>query len=155
MCDVAEILRIKGSQVYTINEDATVYQAIEKMVEHNVGSLVVMDGNAPVGLITERHYLKSVALQGRTSKTTRVYEIMSPEIICVAPETGIDLCMKLMTERRVRQIAVVEGGRLAGIVSIGDVVKQLAKEHRREIQYLTDYIQGNTITEVTWTASVP
>lgn len=155
MTDVADILRAKGVQVYTIDKGATVYDAIQKMVEHDVGSLVVTDGDVPVGIITERHYLKRVALEGRTSKTTSVSGIMSPEIVCVTPETGVDVCMNLMTERRVRQLAVVSEGRLAGIVSIGDVVKRLAREHRREIQYLTDYIQGNTITEVTWTTVVP
>lgn len=155
MTDVADILRVKGSQVYTINEDATVYEAIQKMVEHDVGSLVVLDGEVPAGILTERHYLSRVALEGRTSKTTHVSEIMSREITSVAPETGIDVCMSLMTEHRVRQLVVVRNGQLSGIVSIGDVVKRLAKEHRREIQYLTDYIQGNTIAEVTWTTAVP
>ncbi len=155
MTDVADILRAKGAQVYTIDEGATVYEAIQKMVEHDVGSLVVMDGDVPAGIITERHYLKRVALEGRTSKTTSVLEIMSSEIVCVAPEAGLDVCMNLMTEHRVRQLAVVSETRLVGIVSIGDVVKRLAREHRREIQYLTDYISGNTITEVTWTTVVP
>jgi CBS domain-containing protein len=155
MTDVADILRAKGAQVYTIDGGATVYEAIRKMVEHDVGSLVVMDGDVPAGIITERHYLKRVALEGRTSRTTSVSEIMSPEIVCVAPETGLDVCMNLMTEHRARQLAVVSEARLVGIVSIGDVVKRLAREHRREIQYLTDYISGNTITEVAWTTVVP
>jgi len=155
MTDVASILRTKGSQVYTIDENASVFEAIQKMVEHDVGSLVVVSGHAPVGILTERHYLQRVALEGRTSKTTRAFEIMSREIVCVTPETGIDVCMNLMTRNRSRQLPVVSNGRLSGIVSIGDVVKRLAKEHRQEIQYLTDYIQGNTITEATWTAAVP
>ncbi len=155
MTDVADILRAKGSQVYTISENATVYDAIQKMVEHDVGSLVVVDGGVPVGIVTERHYLKRVALEGRTSKNTLVSDIMSPQIVCVAPETGLDVCMNLMTEHRMRQLAVVSETRLVGIVSIGDVVKRLAREHRQEIQYLTDYIQGNTITEVMWTTTVP
>jgi CBS domain-containing protein len=155
MTDVADVLRTKGSQVYTIEEDASVYEAIQKMVKHDVGSLVVVNDDVPVGILTERHYLRRVALEGRTSKTTRAFEIMSPEIVCVSPETGIAECMNLMTEHRVRQLAVMSNGRLSGIVSIGDIVKRLAREHRQEIQYLTDYIQGNTIAEVTWTTVVP
>src|SRR5258706_8797544 len=96
MANVTDILRIKGSLVHGVSPDATVYDAIEKMVAHNVGALVVRDGNHPVGIVTERDYMRRVALDGRTSKTTRVVEIMSMELVAVTPVTSVERCMELM-----------------------------------------------------------
>lgn len=145
MTTVADILDEKGSQVYGIRRNATVLEAIAKMVQHGVGSLVVTDGPIPCGILTERHYLERVALKGRTSRTTLVEEIMAPEVTCVPCDATLEMCMAIMTERRVRQLPVLdEDGTLCGIVSIGDVVKRLARESVMEVQYLTDYIQGTT-----------
>jgi CBS domain-containing protein len=156
MTTVADIIDEKGNQVHGIRRTATVLEAIGKMVEHGVGSLVVMDEAAPCGILTERHYLERVALKGRTSRTTRVEEIMSPEVICVPQDSSIEACMAIMTENRVRQLPVLgEDGELCGIVSIGDVVKRLARERASEVQYLTDYIHGSTrvVAERRWSVA--
>lgn len=145
MTTAADIIDEKGSQVYGIKRTATVFEAIAKMVQHGVGSLVVMEDTTPCGMLTERHYLERVALKGRTSRTTLVEEIMSPEVVCVPPDSSIETCMAIMTQKRVRQLPVLDTtGQLVGIVSIGDVVKRLARERDAEVQYLTDYIQGTT-----------
>lgn len=139
---VADLLRAKGSAIYTISSDQTVYEAIVEMVRHNVGSLVVLEGDDPVGIVTERDYLREVALRGRTSRNTAVRDIMSRTVIVVDPDRSLDDCMAIMTERRVRHLPVIEQGRLVGVVSIGDVVKRLSTDQRVEIRYLTDYITG-------------
>ena len=139
---VADLLRAKGSAIYTISSEQTVYEAIVDMVRHNVGSLLVLEGDEPVGIITERDYLREIALRGRTSRNTEVKEIMSRTVIAVDPERSLDDCMAIMTERRVRHLPVVEQGRLIGLVSIGDVVKRLSNDRQVEIRYLTDYITG-------------
>ena len=142
MASVAEVLRDKGSEVHAIEPTATVYDAVEKMVARNVGALLVVDGDVPVGIITERDYLRHVVLEGRTSRETSVHEIMAKHVVCVDMECSLDKCMALMTERRVRHVVVVSKGLVAGIVSIGDAVKRLVVDQRVEIQYLTDYIRG-------------
>lgn len=142
MHTVADIIGEKGSVVYGIKPSATVYEAIEKMVQRNVGSLLVVEDGVPCGIITERHYLERVALRGRTSPTTLVEEIMSREVEAVTPACTVDDCMDLMTDKRVRQVVVMHNGHIAGVVSIGDVVKFVARSHREQVQYLTDYIEG-------------
>jgi len=142
MGHVADLLRAKGSAIYTISSDATVYEAIIDMVRQNVGSLVVVDGGTPVGIFTERDYLREIALKGRTSRNTEVREIMSREVIVVDKDRTLDECMAIMTERRIRHLPVVEGGAMIGLISIGDVVKRLSQDRKAEIKYLTDYITG-------------
>jgi len=142
MGHVADLLRAKGSAIYTISSDATVYEAIIDMVRQNVGSLVVVDGGTPVGIFTERDYLREIALKGRTSRNTEVREIMSREVIVVDKDRTLDECMVIMTERRIRHLPVVEGGAMIGLISIGDVVKRLSQDRKAEIKYLTDYITG-------------
>jgi CBS domain-containing protein len=142
MGHVADLLRAKGSAIYTISSDATVYEAIVDMVRQNVGSLVVVDGGIPVGIFTERDYLREIALKGRTSRNTEIREIMSREVIVVDKDRTLDECMAIMTERRIRHLPVVEGGAMIGLISIGDVVKRLSQDRKAEIKYLTDYITG-------------
>jgi len=142
MGHVADLLRVKGNAIYTISSDATVYEAIVDMVRHNVGSLVVVDGDTPVGIFTERDYLREIALKGRTSRNTEVREIMIRDVIVVDRDRTLDECMAIMTERRVRHLPVVADGSLIGVISIGDVVKQLSQDRKAEIKYLTDYITG-------------
>jgi CBS domain-containing protein len=143
MNQVAEILDEKGHDVLRIEADASVYDAVKKMVERNVGALLVMDGADVAGIVTERDYLRRVALQGRTDKETAVREIMTSPLVVVTPETSIDECMALMTDRRIRHLPVVEGGEVVGIVSIGDVVKFKSKQQSFEIQFLHDYITAS------------
>ncbi|SRR6266498_1414764 len=141
MNQVSEILGEKGREVLEIEADASVLEAVKRMVEANIGSLLVRDDGEVAGIVTERDYLRSVALEGPTNERVTVREIMSSPLIVVSPETTIDECMALMTDRRIRHVPVVgEDGDVVGIVSIGDVVKFKSKQQSFEIRYLTDYI---------------
>lgn len=139
---LSAILEEKSGDVLQIDGDATVFDAITKMVEANVGSLLVADEGEIVGIITERDYLRRVTLQGRTEKETAVRDIMTSPLYVATPETLVDECMALMTDRRIRHVPVVDGGEVVGIVSIGDLVKFISKQQAFEIKYLTDYITG-------------
>ena len=140
MSKVSEILGDKGGRVLSIEAGASVFEAVEEMVEANVGSLLVTDGGGIVGIVTERDYLRRVTLEGRTDRDTAVGEIMTAPLVVVTPETEIDECMAVMTDRRIRHLPVVEGGDVVGVVSIGDLVKFKSKQQSFEIQYLTGYI---------------
>lgn len=139
---VSDLIAAKGSLVFSIPPDATVFEAIRTMVDRNVGALLVMEDDRVVGIITERDYLRRVALEGRSSRTTAVREIMTPEVVVVTPDRELEQAMAVMTERRIRHLPVLDGGRLAGIISIGDIVKHLSATRKAEIQYLRDYIVG-------------
>ena len=115
------------------------------MVEANVGSLLVTEGGEITGIVTERDYLRRVALEGRPDKATAVREIMSSPLIVATPETTVDECMALMTDRRIRHVPVVDGGEVVGIVSIGDVVKFKSKQQSFEIQFLHDYMAAEPL----------
>jgi CBS domain-containing protein len=137
---LSEILEGKGSEVYEIDGGASVYQAVERMVDLNVGSLLVTEEGEVAGIVTERDYLRRVALAGRTDRETEVREIMSTPLVVVTPETTVEECMALMTERRIRHLPVVDDGRVVGMISIGDLVKFTSRQQTFEIQYLTSYI---------------
>ena len=141
MKTVRQLLASKGTAVQTIGPDATVYEALEKMAEHDVGALVVLDesGNV-VGLMSERDYARKVILVGRASRDMKVREIMTPEPQTVTSEQNVQACMEAMTDRRFRHLPVVENGQLAGIISIGDVVKTIMEEQRETIEELEHYI---------------
>jgi len=136
---LAEILEEKGGDVLEISVDTSVLEAVQEMVDHNVGSLLVTDGGEVVGIVTERDYLRRVTLQGRTEEAP-VSEIMSAPLVVATRETTIDECMALMTDRRIRHVPVVEDGTVVGLVSIGDLVKFKSKQQTFEIQFLNDYI---------------
>ncbi|MFL6019839.1 MAG: CBS domain-containing protein [Gaiellaceae bacterium] len=142
MARVSEILRGKGTDVLKIDASATVFDAITMIVEKNVGSILVTEGDKVVGIMTERDYLRKIAVQGRTSRDTRVGEIMTSPLVYVTPETTIEESMAIMTDRRIRHLPVVEDEEVIGIVSIGDVVKFQSREQTFQIQYLTEYISG-------------
>jgi CBS domain-containing protein len=137
---LAEILEDKGGEVFEIDADASVFEAVERMVEMNVGSLLVTEAGEIAGIVTERDYLRRVTLEGREERETPVRDIMSSPLIVVTPETTIDECMALMTDRRIRHLPVVEEGAVVGVVSIGDLVKFQSRQQTFEIQYLTQYI---------------
>ncbi len=141
---VSTILRRKGAQVVTIAPDATVFEAIGRMVEHNVGALVV-DLGGPVGIFTERDYLRRIALEGRTSRTTRVDEVMTSELITVGPDSGAEACLQLMTEHRIRHLPVMADGRLVGVVSIGDCVRSLLEGARDRADELERFVGGGYV----------
>jgi CBS domain-containing protein len=142
MARVSDILRGKGTDVLKIEGSATVYEALEKIVERNVGSILVTDGGEVVGIMTERDYLRKIAIKGRTSYDTTVNEIMTSPLVYVTPETTVEETMAIMTDRRIRHLPVVENDDVVGILSIGDVVKYQSREQSFQIQYLTDYISG-------------
>ena len=142
MARVADILRNKGGEVLKIDASATVYDAIEKMVERNVGSILVTNGPEVAGIMTERDYLRKIALKGRTSRDTNVGEIMTSPLVYVTPQTPIEESMAIMTDRRIRHLPVVEDDDVVGVVSIGDLVKYQTQEQSFRIQYLTEYISG-------------
>ena len=135
-----EILEEKGGDVFEIDGGASVLEAVQLMVEMNTGSLLVTEGGEITGIVTERDYLRRVTLEGRAERETGVREIMSSPLIVASPQTTVDECMALMTDRRIRHVPVVEEGKVVGLVSIGDLVKFKSKLQTFEIQYLTDYI---------------
>jgi len=138
---VSQILAEKGSEVLKIEADATVFDAVAKMVEGNVGALLVTEGDRLAGIVTERDYLRRVTVEGRTETDTTVAEIMSAPLVYVTPDTTIEDCMAVMTERRIRHLPVLDdAGELAGLVSIGDLVKFQSKQQHVQIKLLTEYI---------------
>ena len=136
---LAEILEEKGSEVLEIDGDASVLEAVERMVESNVGSLLVTEGGKVTGIVTERDYLRRVTLEGRTEEAP-VREIMSSPLVVATLETTVDECMAMMTDRRIRHIPVVDEENVVGLVSIGDLVKFKSKLQSFQIQFLNDYI---------------
>ena len=139
---VRHLLEQKGRNVWMIRPDATVFDALAKMAEKDVGSLVVMDGEKLVGIVTERHYSRNVILKGKKSPTTVVSDIMERDVIHVRPEQSVELCMALMTEKRVRHLPVLEGQKVVGIVSIGDLLKSIISKQKFVIDELEHYIHG-------------
>ena len=143
MHELSEILDEKGHGVLRIDADASVYEAVQRMVAHNVGSLLVMDGWKVIGIVTERDYLRRVTLEGRTDRETRVREIISSPLVAATPETTVEECMRLMTERRIRHLPVLVDDEVVGMVSIGDVVKFESELQRSELKYLNDFITAH------------
>jgi CBS domain-containing protein len=139
---VKHLLDTKGADVISIARDASVFDAISLMADHAVGSLLVMEGEKIVGIITERDYARKVILKGRSSETTRVEEVMSTDVITAAAEQSVKECMTLMTEKRIRHLPVVAGNRVIGIISIGDLVQAIISEQQLEIEQLGNYISG-------------
>lgn len=142
MQTIRQILEDKGYEVYSVRPGASVYNAIELMAENGVGALMVMEDDKTVGLISERDYARKVILKGRSSKDTEVREIMSTHVVCARPEQTIEQCMALMTEKRVRHLPIMDGERLVGIVSIGDLVRAIIAEQQFIIEQLEHYICG-------------
>jgi CBS domain-containing protein len=140
MGQVSEILDEKGHRVLMIDADASVLEAVKQMVAANVGSLLVTDGGEIAGVVSERDFLRRVADDDGTDSEASVREIMSSPLVVVTPQTSVDECMALMTNRRIRHLPVVDAGEVTGIVSIGDVVKFKSREQSFEIQFLHDYI---------------
>ncbi len=140
---LAEILEEKGRHVFKVDAEASVFEAVQTMVEKNIGSLLVTEGGEITGIVTERDYLRRVTLEGRTDHDSPVREIMSSPLIVVTPETTVDECMAVMTDRRIRHLPVVEDGEVVALVSIGDLVKFTSKQQAFEIQYLTRYITAS------------
>ncbi len=140
---VAQLLRSKGSQTFSVAPNDTVLRALETMAEHDVGALLVREGGALVGVISERDYARKVILAGRASRDTLVRDVMSSEVVTIAPEASLTECMHTMTDRRIRHLPVVASdGALRGVVSVGDVVKATIAEQATLIEQLESYIRS-------------
>ena len=137
---IDELLRTKGRNVWSIAPDATVYEAVALMAEKDIGAVMVLEAGTPVGLITERDYARNVILKGRSSKETRVDEVMTTRVVGVGRSQKIEECMAIMTENRIRHLPVMDEGELVGIVSIGDLVKAVIDEQKFVIEQLISYI---------------
>ena len=142
MISVRDILKAKDSKIQSISPKATVYEALEKMSEKEIGALVVMENNKVVGIISERDYARKIILQGKTSKETLVKEVMSSNLFSVTPDTSLEDAMVLMTGKHVRHLPVFEENNFVGIISIGDVVKLVISNKDFLINQLSDYIAG-------------
>jgi len=142
MTTVRQLLDEKGGYIWSIGPDATVFDAVAKMAEKDIGSLVVMEGDEFVGIITERHYARNVVLKGKASPATPVRDIMERHVVIARPEQSVDHCMALMTEKRERHLPVFEGRKLIGIVSVGDLVKSTISHQKFLIDQLEQYIRG-------------
>ncbi|PKV75210.1 CBS domain-containing protein [Pontibacter ramchanderi] len=143
MGTVRHILQKKGNRVISISPNSTVYSALETMVAQNVGALIVMDEGRFAGMFTERDYARKVILKGKASRDTLVREIMSEHPVVVTPDTTIDQCMALMTEKYIRHLPVMDKQQLVGLVSIGDIVKCMIDEQKCIIEDLEHYITGH------------
>ncbi|HKT94348.1 MAG TPA: CBS domain-containing protein [Paraburkholderia sp.] len=143
MTSVAQVLKSKPEQVvYTIEASDSVYNAIRLMADKQIGALLVTDGPTIAGIVTERDYARKIVLMDRSSKTTAVRDIMSAHVRFVGPQQTTYDCMALMTERRMRHLPVMDGGKLVGMVSIGDLVKEIIAEQKFTIEQLEHYITG-------------
>jgi CBS domain-containing protein len=139
---VSSILRDKGHQVWSVSPDESVFQALSLMADKGIGALVVIAGQTVVGIISERDYARKVVLQGKSSKDTPVSDIMTSPVLSVSPDHTVDDCMRIVTTNRIRHLPVVQGEKVVGVVSIGDLVQRVISTQGETIQYLHEYIVG-------------
>ncbi|HKY20884.1 MAG TPA: CBS domain-containing protein [Vicinamibacterales bacterium] len=140
---VSTVLRGKDRQVLSIAPDASVYEAISLMAENSVGALLVVSDGALLGIVSERDYARKVVLQSRSSKDTRVCDIMTSPVLTVSPAHTVEDCMRMMTDSRIRYLPVIEGPAIVGILSLGDLVRSIITIQGETIQYLQQYIGGS------------
>jgi len=142
MQQVRHLLEAKGNLIYSVPPDTPVLEAIREMAAHGIGALLVMRDDTLAGIVTERDYARKVVLQGRASANTPVSEIMSANVLTVGPDTSVEECMRLCTDSRVRHLPVVEGQKVVGVLSIGDLVKAVIDAQAQEIEHLQRYISS-------------
>ena len=142
MHTVRQLLGAKSPEIHAVTPDAAVVQAIRLMAEKGIGAVLVMDGRRLVGILSERDYARKVVLKDRSSATTAVHEIMTSELVTVAPTVTVEQCLELVTNRRIRHLPVVDGDEVVGVISIGDLVKSVIEQQRLELGQLQQYITG-------------
>jgi len=142
MVTAQKLLRDKGDRVWSLQPDATVLDAIKLMADKDIGSVMVLEGDQPVGIFTERHYSRKVYLKGKASPDTQIRNVMSKSVICAKPDYTVEECMAVMNAKRIRHLPVVEKGHLIGILSIGDLVKGIIANQDFEIKQLEHLIRG-------------
>jgi CBS domain-containing protein len=145
MYKVKDILDEKGYEIFTIDPEATVYEALKKMAGQNIGALMVMKDDKIIGVFSERDYARKIILKGKSSREAKVGDLLSDRIYYVKPATTTTECMQIMTDQRVRHLPVLEGEKLVGIVSIGDIVNKIIQGQHHTIKQLEDYIVGKTL----------
>jgi CBS domain-containing protein len=139
---VQDILKTKGSVVYSVEPQTMVYSAIEQMCDKNIGGLMIVEGGKLVGIFTERDYARKLILKGKSSKDTPIKDLMTPNPFTVTLQSSIEDCMKLMAGKHIRHLPVEENGKLIGMISIGDVVKHIIEDQKSTIEHLEQYIAG-------------
>jgi CBS domain-containing protein len=142
MKTLKQLLSAKGREVYSIGPDAKVIEALQLMAQKDIGALVVMEGSRVVGMISERDYARKVSLQGKSSQDVPVREIMTSDVVTVEPSRTVEECMGLVTQRRIRHLPVCESGKVIGLVSIGDLVKDVIADQEQTIRQLESYIHS-------------
>jgi CBS domain-containing protein len=140
--NIGAILGQKSGDVFSVSPHATVFEAIQMLDEKNVGALLVMEGEKLVGMFSERDYTRKVVLHGKRSRETKVSEIMSTELKLTHPQEGVENCLRLMTDKRIRHLPVMEGDKVIGVISIGDLVKWVIASQSAAIAHLENYISG-------------
>lgn len=140
MATIKQILQGKGHDVWCTDPEASVYDAVAMMADKEVGALVIKEGDSVVGVLSERDYVRKVELKGRTSRDTRIKDIMTSRVAYARPEQSVEECMAMMTEKRVRHLPVMDGDQVLGIISIGDLVKAIIEEQQHVIEQLEQYI---------------
>lgn len=140
MASVRQILQGKGHDIWSIGPELSVYDAIEMMAREEVGALVVLDGETLVGVLSERDYARKVVLQGRSSRDTKIKDIMTTRVAFARPDQSVEDCMAMMTDKRIRHLPVMDGDKLLGVISIGDLVKSIIEEQQHVIEQLEQYI---------------
>ncbi len=142
MKTVEQVLEEKGREVYTIGPDASVFEALELMAEKGIGALLVLDAGRPAGILSERDYARKVILKGHSSRDTKVCDIMSTELNFARPDQSVEECMAIVTEKRARHLPVLADGEIAGMISIGDLVKAIIAHQQFVIEQMESYING-------------
>ena len=141
--NIRSVLDFKGHQVFSVDPEASVYEALQLMAEKGIGALLVMGGDKMLGLISERDYARKIILKGRSSRETRVQDVMTSPVVCACLEDTVDECMRLMTVNRIRHLPVAQGTHIEGLISIGDLVSWIITAQAETIDHLHSYIAGS------------